>query len=423
MTVTLGGVWAALTGQHHVVPALVDAAAGNSMTQSWLITGPAGSGRSVVALAFAAALQCETRSGCGHCPACEAVLARLHADLVIVTPEGLSIGIDEAKELVRRAASSPSVGRYRIVIIEDADRLTEHAENTLLKTLEEPPERTVFLLCAPSPADMLVTTASRCRQLQLRVPSSADLTAVLVGEGVDPAIAAFASRAAQGHLGRARRLATDEAARSRRADVLRLPTRLGGLADALGAAADLYEAAVEESGASFAERDLAELASLEATLSGARTTVAGGARTTTSSGGRTTTATGGRTKTGAGAGGRRGSTGAVKVRGAAGAMKELQKRQKSRTSRGIRDVLDHALVDLAAWYRDVLAMQVGADVEAVHDDQRTAMEKAARGSRPEQTLARIEAVLACRRSLLEYTGVAPQLAIESLAVQLQQARS
>jgi DNA polymerase-3 subunit delta' len=387
----LGGVWEGLTGQHHVVGELAEAAAGHGMSPSWLITGPAGSGRSVVALAFAAALQCETHTGCGHCPGCDAVLARVHADLVIVSPEGLSIGIHDAKELVLKAATRPSVGHWRIVIVEDADRFTEDAENCFLKTLEEPPERTVILLCAPSPADMLPTTASRCRKVRLRLPSSSDLTAVLVSEGIDPAIAAFAARAAQGHLGRARRLATDEAARSRRADVLRLPTRLGGVADALAAAADLYEAAVDESVASFAERDQAELASLEATLSGGR---AGGKQA--------------------------GRAAAVKVRGAAGAVKDLQKRQKSRTNRGIRDVLDHALIDLAAWYRDVLVMQVGADVEGIHDDQRTAMEAAARASRPEQTLARIEAVLACRRSLIEYTGVAPQLAIESLAVQLQQ---
>jgi DNA polymerase-3 subunit delta' len=362
------------------------------MTPSWLMTGPAGSGRSVVALAFAAALQCESRSGCGHCAACKAVLDRVHADLVVVSPEGLSIGIKRAIELVTQAATAPGVGRYRVLIVEDADRLTEEAENTLLKTLEEPPERTVIILCAPTPADMLPTTASRCRHVQLRIPSSADLAEVLIDEGIDPAIASFAARAAQGHLGRARRLATDESARSRRADVLRLPTRTGRLADALAAAADLYEAAAEEAQASFADRDIAELAELEATLSGARA-------------------------------GARGSAAAVKVRGATGAIKELQKQQKSRTSRGIRDVIDHALVDLTAWYRDLLALQVGAQVEAVHDDQRVAMQKLARSSSPEQTLARIEAVLTCRQSLLEYTGVAPQLAIESLAVRLQQVGS
>jgi DNA polymerase-3 subunit delta' len=397
MTASLGGVWAGLTGQHHVVGELAEAAAGHGMSQSWLITGPAGSGRSVVALAFAAALQCETRTGCGHCPGCEAVLSGVHADLVIVSPEGLSIGIDDAKELVRKAATRPSVGRWRVVIVEDADRFTEDAENTFLKTLEEPADRTVILLCAPSPADMLLTTASRCRKIRLRVPSSADLTHALAAEGVDPAIAAFAARASQGHLGRARRLATDEAARSRRADVLRLPTRLGGVADALAAAADLYEAAVEESGASSAERDVAELASLEAVLSGGRA--------------------------GSKPSGGRAATGAVRVRGAARAVKDLQKRQKSRSNRGIRDVLDLALIDIVAWYRDVLAIQVGAGVEAIHDDQRTAMEAAARNSRPEQTLARIEAVLACRQSLIEYTGVAPQLAVESLAVKLQQPTS
>ncbi len=382
------GVWRALIGQQHVVDTLADAAAGHALVPTWLITGPAGSGRSVAALAFAAALQCETRTGCGECAACHAVLTRVHADLVVESPEGLSIGIKQAIELVRQASTAPGVGRYRIILVEDADRLTEEAENTLLKTLEEPPERTVIVLCAPTAADMLPTTASRCRQVQLQIPTSAALTAALVGEGVDPAIAAFAARAAQGHLGRARRLATDEQARARRADVLRLPTRLGGLADALAAAADLYEAAVEESQASFTGREHEELAALEATLAGGRS--GGGAR----------------------------SGSAVKVRGAAGAVKDLQKRQKSRASRGVRDVIDHALVDLAAWYRDVLTIQVGSDVEAVHDDQRVAMEKAARTSTPEQTLTRIEAVLACRASLLEYTGVAPQLAIEALAVKL-----
>ena len=388
-------VWDSLTGQQHVVPGLAAAASGAApMAQSWLITGPAGSGRSVAALAFAAALECETRTGCGHCGPCGAVLDRMHADLVFVAPEGLSIGISVAKELVKQCATTPGVGRYRIVIVEDADRMTDEAENAFLKTLEEPPDRTVIMLCAPTAGDMLPTTASRCRHVQLRIPSSADLAAALIAEGVDAPMASFAARASQGHLGRARRLATDEQARSRRADVLRLPIRVGHLADALAAAADLYEAAAEEADASFAGRNTTELADLEATLSGSK---AGG----------------------------RGSAGSVKVRGAAGAVKDLQKQQKSRTTRGIRDVIDHALVDLTAWYRDLLALQVGAlgvggSIEAVHDDQRLAMEKLARGSRPEHTLARIEAILACRQSLIEYTGVSPQLAIEALAVKLQQ---
>ena len=383
-------VWDALAGQQHVVAGLAAAAAGTAPTaQSWLFTGPAGSGRSVAALAFAAALECETRTGCGHCRACRAVLDRVHADLVFVAPEGLTIGISAAKDLVKQCATTPGVGRYRLVIVEDADRFTDEAENAFLKTLEEPPPRTVIMLCAPTTSDMLPTTASRCRHVRLRIPSSADLTVALIGEGVDPPMASFAARAAQGHLGRARRLATDEQARARRADVLRMPVRVGHLADALAAAADLYEAAAEEADASLSDRNVTELAELEATLSGSR---AGG----------------------------RGSAGAVKVRGAAGAVKELARQQKSRTTRGIRDVIDHALIDLTAWYRDLLAIQVGAQFEAVHDDQRLAMEKMARSSRPEQTLARIEAILACRQSLLEYTGVAPQLAIESLAVKLQQ---
>ena len=172
-----GGVWSALIGQEHVIDTLADAATGRSLVPTWLITGPAGSGRSVAALAFAAALQCETRTGCGECAACHAVLNRVHADLVIESPEGLSIGIKPAIELVRQASTAPGGGRYRIILIVDADRLTDEAENTLLKTLEEPPERTVIVLCAPTPADMLPTTASRCRHVQLQIPTSAALTA------------------------------------------------------------------------------------------------------------------------------------------------------------------------------------------------------------------------------------------------------
>ena len=130
------------------------------MTHAWLFTGPPGSGRSNTAVAFAAALLCES-GGCNNCLNCRTAIAGTHADIELIETEGLSIKIDEIRELITRASRSPSVGGYRVVVIEDADRLTESAANALLKAIEEPGLRTVWLLCAPSATDVLPTIRSR----------------------------------------------------------------------------------------------------------------------------------------------------------------------------------------------------------------------------------------------------------------------
>jgi DNA polymerase-3 subunit delta' len=400
-------VFAGLIGQADVGEVLQRAASGDGMTPSWLFVGAAGSGRSVAARAFAAALECTTpeeapgsAAGCGHCHGCTTVLAGTHADLTVVRPEGLSIGVAEARALVLGSSMRPTTGRHRILLLEDADRLTEPAGNALLKALEEPAERTVFLLCAPAVDDVLPTIRSRCRLIRLRPPSSRDVAAVLEGEGIDRSIATFAARAAQGHVGRARRLATDEQARSRRAEVLRLPTRLNTVADCLAAAADLVEAAEEEAEGLNSDRDATETAELQSTLSGSRGVNSRGRNS-------------------------RGSGGSMQVRGAAGALKDLETRQKSRGRRSVLDAVDRALVDLAAWYRDVLAEQLGVhsrtDVEWVHDDQRREILAEASSSCAEQTLRRLDAVLACRAALEETPGISTQLAVESLALQLRTA--
>jgi DNA polymerase-3 subunit delta' len=241
---------------------------------------------------------------------------------------------------------------------------------------------------------VLPTIRSRCRLIRLRLPQTGDVAEVLVRDGIDRSIATFAARAAQGHVGRARRLATDDESRARRAEVLRLPTRLGSVPECLAAAADLVEAAEEEAEKLTGERDAAETAELQATLSGTR-------------------------------GSRRGS---LQVRGAAGALKELEKRQRSRGRRAVLDAVDRALVDLAAWYRDVLAVQLGAHqsgaatrIEWVHDDQRREIEREAEASCAEQTLRRLDAILRCRATLEETPAAAPLLAVESLALQLRTA--
>ena len=327
-------VFESLVGQDEAVTTLSRAAsaadavvrgdgAGAAMTHAWLFTGPPGSGRSVAARAFAAALQC-LDGGCGSCQACRTTLSGTHADVRFVVPEGLTIGVGEMRALVLRAASTPTQGRWQVLLVEDADRLTEAASNALLKAVEEPPPRTVFLLCAPSasPEDVSVTIRSRCRVVPLSQPRSLAIASVLRNrDGIDEKTAVWAAAAAQGHVGRARRLASDEQARARRAAVLAVPRRLTGIAACFDAANAIIEAAEAEAGASSQESDGKERAALEMAL---------------------------------GAGGTgRGAAGAV--RGAAGQIKDLERRQKSRSTRAQRDSLDRALIDLVGFYRDALA--------------------------------------------------------------------
>jgi DNA polymerase-3 subunit delta' len=355
-----------------------------SMTHAWLFTGPPGSGRSVAARAFAAALQC-AQGGCGTCAACHTTLGGTHADVRFVVPEGLTIGVGEMRALVMRAASSPTQGRWQILLVEDADRLTEAAGNALLKAIEEPPPRTVFLLCTPSthPDDVSVTIRSRCRVVPLRQPPADAVAAVLVQrDGTDASTAAWAAAAAQGHVGRARRLARDPQARSRRDAVLAVPRRLTGVGACFDAANALIEAAEAEAAASGSEVDASERAALETALG------AGG--------------------TGKGAAGA--------ARGVAGQLKDLERRQRLRATRAQRDALDRALVDLAGFYRDVLARTMGAPVAPVHVDTAELAATAAERWTPESTLRRLEAVLECRTAI--DANVKPRIAVEAMMLAL-----
>jgi DNA polymerase-3 subunit delta' len=355
-----------------------------AMTHAWLFTGPPGSGRSVAARGFAAALQCEER-GCGHCAACHQSLAGTHADVAVVVPEGLSLGVAEVRRIVAHTARRPTAGRWQVTLIEDADRMPDYASNALLKAIEEPPPRGVLLLCAPSVEDLLPTIRSRCRLVPLRTPPVDAVAEVLVRrDGVDPAMGAFAAQAAQGHIGRARRLALHEDARAERRDVLSLPRSLQGVGSSLQAAKDLVDAAQAEAARLTRDRDTSEREELSTALGGG--------------------ATG------------KGYTGSA-PKGGAAALKELEKRQKSRGTRTSRDALDRALVDLAAFYRDVLVIQLGTGTTAIHGDLGEQAATIARATTPESTLRRIEAVLACRTAL--DGNVAPLLAVESMALALR----
>ena len=214
-------VWRDVIGQERAVATLEQAVRDPAaMTHAWLFTGPPGSGRSVAARAFAAALLCP-QGGCGECRECRTALDATHADVDVIATEGLSIKVEQARDLVALAAHRPCVGRYRVIIVEDADRLTERAADALLKALEEPTPRTVWMLCAPSVEDVIITIRSRSRHVRLRTPSVEAVADLLVRrDGVDHAMALYAARAAQSHVGLARRLARDEHARIRRHDVV-----------------------------------------------------------------------------------------------------------------------------------------------------------------------------------------------------------
>ena len=377
------GVFDELIGQHRAVEVLRRAVAGgrHAMTHAWLFVGPPGSGRSNAARAFAAALQCEL-GGCGRCNDCRTALSGAHPDVTLLRTEQLSIGVDEVRQLVSRAGVLPVGRRYQVVVIEDADRLTERGADALLKALEEPAARTVWLLCAPSADDVIVTIRSRCRQLGLVTPDRESVTRLLVErDGIPLALAAFCARVSQGHVGRARMLARSEAARIRRAEVLSLPLRLRSLTDCLVAAENLVAASSEEAAQATGDLDARELADLQLVL---------------------------------GTG-----TRGVRVRSSQAAVKELEEQQRLRLKRFQRDALDSALTELTGLYRDVLALQTAPGTELVNADLADRIQPLARRSTPEATMHALDAILGARRALAG--NVAPLLAMEALLVGLIEA--
>lgn len=375
-------VWDDLVGQEPVIAQLSAAAAGGGgLAHAWLFTGPPGAGRSTAARGFAAALQCgETPRGCGHCASCHQVLQGTHADVEVVRPQGLSFGIKDARALVLRASSTPSGGAWQIVLFEQAERSTEGAANALLKSIEEPPPRTVWLLCTPSPEDLLVTIRSRCRLVTLQTPPARGIADMLVQrDGLDRDTADVLARAAQGHLGRARRLAADPAVRRTRDEVMAVPRRLTGVSAAVVAAETLVKAAEAERDARTTELNEAETSALRKALGESE----------------------------------RGRM----PRGTAGALKDLADRQKSRATRVLRDSLDRTLLDLASYYRDVLTLQLGASSELVNLDLAPELRTAAGNGRPEDSLRRLDAIMACRERL--DANANPLLAVEALTLALR----
>jgi DNA polymerase-3 subunit delta' len=373
-------VWDGLVGQGHVVETLRTAVGGTGMTHAWLFTGPPGSGRSNAAVAFAAALQCE-EGGCGECEACLTTLAGSHPDVTVRRTEKMIISVDDARQWVRDAVLMPVRQRWQVIIVEDADRLHERANNALLKAIEEPGTKTVWILCAPQPDDVLPTIRSRSRLVSLTTPPPERVQEFLEREhGVPAPLAAHAARASQGHIGRAKALALHEETRNRRHEVVGLPPRLTSLGACLAAATNLVDIATEEAAAQTAAVAAREMADLE--------TLYGEDRKSKSS------------------------------RSYRAADAELKRHQKAREKRQVLDVVDRSLMDLMSVYRDVLVLQTRAGSPLVNEEQRVALAEMARKDTAEHTLRHIDAISEARQQMLEF-NVPPQLALEALMVALR----
>ena len=369
-------VWDELVGQGPVIEALRDVIADPSaMTHAWLFTGPPGSGRSNAAIAFAAALQCPD-GGCGTCEACTMVVGGTHPDVSLVSTDGLSIGVKEARDSVRRAALTPALGRWQILIVEDADRLTDQAANALLKSIEEPAPKSLWFLCATAVDDVMITVRSRCRPVLMRTPPVDAIASLLATrDGIDPAAARAAATASQGHIGRAKLLATNEGARTRRRDILSIPMRVTTLGQCLVAAQDIAEEASVRAAAKADADDARELADLRESWGVDEST-------------------------------RR------KPTGYAGEFAALTKDQDRRRKRLARDAIDGVLIDLLAFCRDVVAEQIAPGADLVNADVAGDIATAARTWTTESTLRRIDAIVECRQALA--ANAAPQLALERM---------
>ena len=382
----MSSVFEDLVGQEHIVEILKGAVAASrtgeesqEMTHAWVFTGPPGSGRSSAAVAFAQALICPN-NGCGTCSDCNSAKTHGHPDVEIISTEGLSIKIEDVRELLTRVAWAPSMGGWRVVVMEDADRLTESAANALLKAIEEPGTRTVWLLCAPTLHDVLPTIRSRCRHLRLRTPSLEAVTNVLINrDHIAPGMADFAARVSQGHIGRAKYLATNESVRSNRQIIMKLPLQLGSLAAAFQAAQTLVDLATTEADTSSDVRDEKEIEKLQEAYG-------------------------------------KGATGRGMATGGAKAVKELEKEQKSRSTRMVRDSIDGALLDIAAFYRDVMMVQSGNIDSMINTDMREQIESYAANSLPHSTISKINAIMDSRTNLAR--NAAPLVTCEALMCRL-----
>ena len=352
----------------------------SAMAHAWLFTGPPGSGRSVAARMFAAALQCTGETvGCGQCHGCKTVMEGNHPDVERVTTDGVVITIDRARELVGIAHTMPGAGSWRIMIVEDADRMVERTTNVLLKAIEEPPAFTIWILCTPSRDDVLPTIRSRCRDVQLAIPSVQEVANLLISEGIDPQRAFAAAAASQSHVGRARGLATDPEAALEREFLMRQVIGIRSAGDAVLAAhriVNYYPGALNEPPEASKTRKSRKSEippQLQAIFDKEEANL--------------------RRELGI-------EPDSVRIRPAFQAqIRHLKENQKRRATRHKRDRVDRVLVDLMSLYRDVLTIQLGAAVPLVNIDFEREIREISEATTPDQSIRRMDALAAARERL------------------------
>jgi len=374
-------IWRELFGQSEAIAQLEQAVRNREegVHHAWLMTGPPGSGRSNLAVAFAAALLCSDE-GCGTCRSCTLAMSGNHPDIDVLSTEKVGISIEEVRNLVLSSQLGGSMGRYRIMIIEDADRMAERSSNVLLKALEEPPAGTVWILCAPSEADMLPTIRSRVRRITLKTPAVEEVAQLLVErDSIDYALALVVAAEAQSHIGMARRLATSADARGRRKDTLVAALAIDNVSTAIFTAERWIELARRDADALTAERDSAEREELLRVL---------------------------------------GVEDTSKLPPYARAdVKALEETQKRRATRSLRDGLDRILVDLLSLYRDILMFQLEAEVPLVNESLKPQLVSIAQRSSAQQTLEKLNQIELARTRIA--ANVKDLIVLEALAVNLR----
>jgi DNA polymerase-3 subunit delta' len=369
-------VWDELLGQPEAIEQLQKAVAQkqSGLHHAWLFTGPAGSGRSLLARAFAAALQCD-QDGCGKCQQCTLAIADAHPDINLLATEKVQISIDEVRQLVSRSSTSSSVGEYRIAIIEDADRMTERTSNVLLKALEEPEVNTIWMLCAPSVADLLPTIRSRTRNVVLRLPSIDEVAALLVQrDGVPQDLALTSARQAQNHVGMARRLATSQEARARRSETMREIAGITNLSKSMVAAEHLLSVAKRDAQALSEERDSKERANLLRAYGLSETDKL-----------------------------------PPNLRAE---FKALEENQKRRNTRALRDGIDRIFTDAESFFRDIMSLQLAAGVELTNPELEAELIARANSTTSLQTIEILDSVAQARTRLA--ANVRDLLVLEAL---------
>ena len=368
-------LWDELVGQEAAIEAVRHAAqpGSASMTHAWMIVGPAGSGRSTLALAFAATLVSQGDDD----QALALVSAGTHPDVSVISTDRVTISIDEVRELVTQSYYAPSRSRWRVIVMEDADRMTERTSNVLLKALEEPPPQTVWILCAPSTQDVLPTIQSRVRTITLRTPSAEQVAELIHRrEGVSHERALEAAREAQCHIGMATRLATDDDARSRRDHTVQAVLQLRSVSQAVTQAGSLIAVANEDQKALLEKLDEQE-----------------------------------REETLRSLGIQPGGSVPAAVRSS---VKALEENQKRRATRSLRDGVDRICTDITSVLRDVLMIQLGTGGDLVNERFRAQLEQRASDTTAAHSLAAIDEVQVARDRIASNTP--PQLALEAMLI-------